>query len=269
VGLAAEPRIDSLPSVTSTAAKTPDSRPDRSPATSPGSFATTQWTPVLRAAGSDSQAHEALARLCQSYWYPLYTYVRRQGHDAPDAQDLTQEFFARMLERDWLHQVDPRLGRFRSFLLASLKHFLANERAKARTQKRGGAVPHVSLQLDSAEARFRHEPAVTSSPDKAYDRQWALTLLARALDRLQAECAASGKETLFATLKDALGGDRQSVRYGELGERLGLSETAVKVTVHRLRKRYRELLRAAIADTLVDGADVEEELRHLQAALSD
>ncbi len=255
--------------MTSTVAKTPDSRPARSPAKGHRSFATTQWTAVLQAAGSDSRAHEALARLCQTYWYPLYAYIRRQGHGAHDAQDLTQEFFGRLLERDWLHQVDPRLGRFRSFLLASLKHFLSNERAKVRTQRRGGAVPHVSLQLDTAETRFRHEPADTASPDKAYDRQWALTLLARSLDRLQAECASAGKETLFTALKDALGGDRHSVRYAELGEHLGLSETAVKVTVHRLRKRHRELLRAAIADTLAHGADVEEELRHLQAALSD
>jgi RNA polymerase sigma factor (sigma-70 family) len=254
--------------VTSSSAKSPGSDQSRPPDKSPRVFATTQWTAVLRARGSDSQAHEALSRLCQTYWYPLYAFVRREGHDPADAQDLTQEFFARLLESQWLAEVDPGLGRFRSFLLASLKHFLANERAKARTLKRGGGVPHVPFQLDTGEERFRHEPADNRSPDKAYDRQWALMLLARALDHLREELVASGKETLFATLKDALGGDRHAVRYVELGEQLGLSETAVKVTVHRLRKRYRELLRAAIADTLVEGSDVEEELRHLQEALS-
>lgn len=248
---------------TADAVSAPSSRP-----AAPHAFATTQWTAVVDAAGSDSRAQEALARLCAAYWYPLYSFVRRQGHQPHDAEDLTQEFFARLIGKEWLRQADPSLGRFRSFLLAALKHFLANERLRLATAKRGGRVPHVPLDLDSAETRFRHEPADSGSPDQAYDRQWALAVLAQTLDRLQAEMEQAGRGPLFEALKDALGGDRHAVRYAELGERLGLSETAVKVTVHRLRKRYRELLRAAVADTLADGADADLELRHLQAALA-
>jgi RNA polymerase sigma factor (sigma-70 family) len=232
-------------------------------------FATTHWSVVVAAGRTDSPSVQAaLSQLCQTYWYPLYAFVRRQGHSPHDAQDLTQEYFARMLEKNCLADVERSKGRFRSFLLASLKHFLANEWDKARAQKRGGGVTFIPLDAASAETRYGIEPADTETADKLFERRWALTLLDRVLTRLRDEYATQGKLRVFDQLKHTLTGESASAPYAELSIALGTTEGAVKVVVHRLRKRYRELLRDEIADTVSNKADVEEELRHLFDALA-
>jgi RNA polymerase sigma-70 factor (ECF subfamily) len=233
-------------------------------------FATTHWSVVLQAGESDSaQAGEALTWLCRAYWYPLYAYVRRQGHTVEDAQDLTQEFFARLLERKSLRLVDRNRGRFRTFLLTSLKHFLINEWNKANREKRGGGCEVISRDAEETETRFRAEPADNRSPDKAFERRWALVLLERVLDQLQGEFAAVERTQLFDELKASLTGDGSEFSYAEIGLRLGMSEGNLKVTVHRLRRRYRELLREEIARTVEDPEAIEEEMRLLFAALCD
>jgi RNA polymerase sigma-70 factor (ECF subfamily) len=229
-----------------------------------GLFTTTHWSVVLAAGLTDApQAGEALERLCRSYWYPLYAYVRRQGHSPEDAQDLTQGFFAHLLRKDFLSGVGPAKGKFRSFLLACLKHFLADEWEKARTAKRGGTGPELLLDLDQAEERYRLEARVEATPESLYERRWALDLLDHVLDRLRNEAAASGREAVFAQLQGCLLGERPTETYAQLGARLGLSETAVKVTVHRLRQRYRELLREEIAHTVTRPDEIDEEMRNL------
>ncbi len=232
-------------------------------------FVTTHWSVVLAAGRSDSQrADAALASLCETYWYPLYAYVRRRGYEPQDAQDLTQEFFARLLQHHWLSQADPERGRFRTFLLTALSHFLANEWDKARAQKRGGAVHLVPLQLDTAETRYGREPADPVTPEQCYERRWALALLDQVLKRLGDECAAQGKTGEFQTLKPCLVGDRHAQPYAALATRLAMTEGAVKVAVHRLRRRYRELLREEIAHTVATPADVDEEMHHLFSVLA-
>jgi RNA polymerase sigma factor (sigma-70 family) len=232
-------------------------------------FATTRWS-VVMAAGTPAspRSADALAQLCQAYWYPLYAYVRRQGHSAHDAQDLTQEFFARLLEKNYLAAVSREKGRFRSFLLAALKHFLANEWDKARALKRGGGQEIIHLDAHDAETRYSLEPKEVLSADKIYERRWAMLLLDRVVNRLREEQVEAGKGDQFDLLKTCLLGERSSVPYLELAGQLRMSEGNVKVTVHRLRQRYRELLRAEIAETVVSPADVDEELRQLFAALS-
>ena len=220
---------------------------------------------VVRAQGDSSAAHESLAKLCQAYWYPLYAFVRRQGMNEHDAQDLTQEFFARLLEKGWLGGVDRERGRFRSWLLASMKHFLANEWTKSRTKKRGsGAIVFSFDELD-AESRLLHEPA-TDSAEKIYDRRWSMTLLDQVMARLRAEMAGAGKLAHFEALKFCLTGEKNA--YAEVGARLAMTEGAVKVAVHRMRERYRALLRAEIAETVAGPEEIEDELRALLAALS-
>ncbi len=232
-------------------------------------FATTHWSVVLTAGRSDTpRAQTALEQLCRNYWPPLYAYVRRVGHSPEDAQDLTQEFFARLLASNTVARADPERGRFRSFLLASLKHFLVNEWEKARAQKRGGQVRLIPLELDTAETHFASLPASSDTPDKAFDRQWALSLLDVVLGRLRKEYTESGRGELFLGLKETLTGGRLEIPYRDLGGRLELSEGAVKVAAHRLRQRYRELLREEIANTVSGPEEVEEELKHLFAALS-
>lgn len=232
-------------------------------------FVTTRWTIVLTAGHSDStQAHVALEKLCQTYWYPLYAYVRRQGHSPEDAQDLTQAFFAKLIAKHYLGDVDRSKGKFRSFLLASLKHFLANEWDKTRAQKRGGSHPFIALDAQTAESRYHLEPVDTMTADKIYERRWALTLLDEVLKRLREKYAAEGKGKLFDQLKVTLTGERSTIPYAEIGTQLGMTEGAVKVAVHRLRQRYRETLRAEIAETVASPGEVEEELRHLFSALS-
>jgi RNA polymerase sigma-70 factor (ECF subfamily) len=241
-----------------------DTTPSRSP-----SFATTRWSIVIRAGSQDTtQARDALAKLCQTYWYPLYAFVRRRGHSAEDAQDLTQEFLARLLEKNWVGDADKTKGRFRTFLLSAMKHFLSDEWDKACAQKRGGGVSIVSLQFDAAEVRYAQEPATEASPERSFELRWALTMLGEVLNRLRTEYEQEGKAELFAALHPCLVGDRTEQPYAELARTLGASESMVKSAVHRLRQRYRQLLREEIADTVSSPEDVDEELRHLFAVLS-
>jgi RNA polymerase sigma-70 factor (ECF subfamily) len=227
-------------------------------------FVTTHWSVVLTAGRSDTmRAQDALAKLCQAYWFPLYAYVRRRGHSVEDAQDLTQEFFARVLEHQWIARADQAKGRFRTFLLTALERFLANEWDKARALKRGGGHPCVPLQLDTAETRYGVEPTHDRTPEQAFEHRWALTLLEEVVKQLEAEFHAEGRAAVFAALKPCLVGDRESQPYAELASALGMNESAVKVAVHRLRQRYRELLRAEIAHTVASPADVDAEMRHL------
>jgi RNA polymerase sigma-70 factor (ECF subfamily) len=232
-------------------------------------FTTTHWSAVLAAGQADApKAGEALEKLCRAYWYPLYVYVRRRGHSVEDAQDLTQAFFAHLLRKDFLSGVGPEKGRFRSFLLACLKHFLADEWEKARTAKRGGRGPERLLDLELAEERYRLEARVEANAESLYERRWALELLDRVLDRLRREAVASGREAVFDQLQGGLLGERPTETYAQLGARLGMSETAVKVTVHRLRQRYRELLREEIAHTVARPDEIEEEMRYLFGVVS-
>jgi RNA polymerase sigma-70 factor (ECF subfamily) len=233
------------------------------------SFCTTHWSAVLTARDKDSsQASQALAELCRTYWYPLYAYIRRRGHAPADAEDLTQSFFERLLEKDYLGDLTPGAGRFRSFLLAALKHFLANEWHRARTQKRGGGMVTFSLDDQDAEQRYRFEPVDQVTPDALFQRRWALTVLERVLANLREEFVAAEKAELYDQLKVFLSGHPGS-SYAEIALRTGLKEGNLKVAVHRLRRRYGELLRAEIADTVDDPREVEDEVRHLIAALSD
>lgn len=241
----------------------------RTPQAAAECFVTTHWSVVLTAGRTDTtRARAALDQLCRSYWQPLYAYVRRSGHSREEAEDLTQAFFARLLARNSVAQADPARGRFRSFLLSALKHFLANEWDKAHTQKRGGGAQVIPLAFDTAETRCGQAVAPGDTPDRAFDRQWALALLEVVLGRLRGEYRDAGREEAFLGLKDTLGGGRAEIPYRELGAKVGMSEGAVKVAAHRLRARYRELLREEIANTVAGPEEVEEELRALFAALA-
>lgn len=232
-------------------------------------FVTTKWSVVLAAGrGGTTGARPALEKLCRTYWYPLYAYVRRRGYSPEDAQDLTQAFFAQLLEDRSLAGADPSLGRFRSYLLAAMNHFLTDEWKKARAQKRGGGCQVLSLDWAAAEERFDLEPADDSGPDKIFEKQWALALLAEVLNRLELEYQNEGKADLFAALRQTLMGTRESQPYAELAAALGMNESAIKVGVHRLRKRYRELIREEIAGTLERSQDIDEEMRCLFSALT-
>lgn len=227
-------------------------------------FATTHWSVVLQAGRNDSpQASEALEQLCRQYWYPLYAFVRRYGHDIHTAQDLTQEFFRKVLERNYLGIADRRRGKFRWFLLAAFKGFLANEWDRVRAQKRGGGQQPIALDGLTAEQRYRLEPADEVSADRIYDRRWALTLLESVRDKLREEYATAGKSARFELFEAYLPGEKPSCSYAEAGRQLGLSEGAVKVEVHRMKKRYGELLRAEVAMTVANPEEVEEEIRYL------
>lgn len=232
-------------------------------------FATTHWSVVLTAGRTDTvRANDALARLCQTYWYPLYGYVRRRGYSAHDAQDLTQEFFARLLERQSLAAVDPNRGRFRSFMLGVMNHFLADEWHRARAQKRGGGAVILPLEFETAETKYTHEPADTTTPEQHYERRWAMTLLEEVLRRLAREYQADGRAELFAALNPCLVGERAAQPYAELAVKLGVTEGTVKSAVHRMRQRYRQLLREEIAHTVAEPGEVDAELRHLFEVLS-
>jgi RNA polymerase sigma factor (sigma-70 family) len=217
---------------------------------------------------STPQSDLALEQLCKTYWFPLYAYVRRHGHTKEDAEDLTQEFFARFLGKNYLAGLSAERGRFRAFLLASLKHFLANEWDKSQRQKRGGNITHLSLDWQTADTQFQVAATNEPSPDKAFDREWAVTLLAKVIERLQAECETEGRGKQFAELKIFLTVGKGELSHAEAAQKLGMDETAVRVAVHRLRKRYRQLLRDEIAQTLADAADVNEEMRALFGAFS-
>jgi RNA polymerase sigma-70 factor (ECF subfamily) len=232
-------------------------------------FATTHWTVVL-AAGKRStpQSDGALEELCRTYWFPLYAYVRRRGYSKEDAEDLTQAFFARFLARNYLAGLSAERGRFRAFLLASLKHFLINDWKKSQCQKRGGGEALLSLDWQTADTKFQVAATAEPSPDKAFDREWALALLAKVIERLQKKCEADGKAKLFAQLKMFLTAGKDGTAQAEVAKALGMEEGAVRVAIHRLRKRYRQLLRDEIAQTLADAADVDEEMRALFGAFS-
>ncbi len=232
-------------------------------------FVTTHWSVVLSARDQQTpQAERALEALCRTYWYPLYAFVRRQGRSPADAQDLTQEFFARLLRKDYLHSVEREKGKFRTFLLVLFKRFLADERDRARAQKRGGESVHFSLDTGLAESRYQLEQSPELSPDKIYDRRWALTLLEQAMARLREEFKAAGKSDEFDQLKTVLTAGKGSLAYAEAASRLGMSEGAARVAVHRLRRRFRELFRLEIAHTLGSPDEVEEEVRYLMSLFS-
>jgi RNA polymerase sigma factor (sigma-70 family) len=230
-------------------------------------FPTTRWTLVL-AAGEPGrkEARSALVSLCEGYWYPLYAYLRRCGHSADQAQDLTQEFFTRVLEGRYLDRADPEKGRFRSFLLSSLKFFVADEEDRKRARKRGGGAV-VSLEFSSGEKRYQHEPTHDETPERIFERHWAIAMLDRVVERLRSEFLQHGRAEHFDRLKVFLLG-QSDTSYTALAREMNTSEGAIKVAVHRLRKRYRDLFRQEIADTVADPAQVESELRFLAAALT-
>ena len=246
---------------------------DPEPTASPGLprfFVTTHWSVVLAAGGDSSPAAtDALGQLCRAYWYPLYAYVRRKGYGVDDAQDLTQEFFARLLARNYLSVADRHRGKFRSFLLGSLEHFLAREWTKAHAQKRGEGKTILSLDETAAENRYLLEPAHDLTAEKIFDRRWATTLLGQAMSRLRAECIANQKGELFAKVESLLSGEKGEACYAEVAAALKMSEGAIKVAVHRLRQRYSELVRAEIAQTVATPEEADEELRYLFTVLRD
>ena len=232
-------------------------------------FTTTHWSVVLSSAQGDSpQAAVALEQLCRTYWYPLYAFVRRQGHNPHDAEDLLQAFFARFLEKNYLNAVDRSKGRFRSFLLAALKHFLADEWDKAQASKRGGQVQFVSLDREAAESRYWEEPVSGLTPESLYEQRWACALLERVMQRLEADWAEAGKRHFFEALKPFLVGESRSATCAQLALKLGVSEAALKMKVQRLRHRYQRLLREEIAHTVASPAEVEDEIGYLFRVLS-
>lgn len=238
------------------------------PATALG-FHTTHWTVVLAAREKDGNAaQEALASLCSTYWYPLYAFIRRQGASPHEAEDLTQEFFFRFLERNALERVHPADGRFRSFLLACLKNFLANERERASAQRRGGGRPLVPLDSADAETRYSLEPAEHRTPELEFERRWAFTVIERTMRKLQAEYAAGRKSDLFEALRGFLPGGQSNGSKFELAANRGVSVGAIDVAIHRLRQRFGTLLREQIARTVASDEEAEEEIRHLISVLS-
>lgn len=227
-------------------------------------FSTTQWSQVLTARDScDTEADEALATLCETYWYPLYAYVRRQGHEAEDARDLTQAYFALLLEKDYLKGVEPSKGSFRAFLLTSLRHFLSHEWEKARALKRGGDTRTISLDIEAAEARFSFEPADPMTPEQVFERRWTLMVLERVLGRLRQWAVDSGNGDQFEHLERFLTGQQPRIPYRQVAAELGMTEGAVKAAVRRLRQRFGRLLREEIAETVADPEEIDDEVRHL------
>jgi len=251
--------------MTSSDRESPGTEPPRAPV---GCFVTTHWSVVLTAGRSDTPgAQAALEKLCRVYWHPLYAYVRRCGRSIEDAQDLTQEFFARLLEHHRVGAARPEKGRFRSFLLAGMNRFLSDEWDKARAQKRGGGKV-TFLNLEDAETKLGELAAEALDPEKAFERRWAITLLEQVYQRLAEEYRQDGKAKWFEALRGCLARGGEAARYAELAKGLGMSEGAVKVAVHRLRHRYREVLREVIADTVSGPEEVEDELRYLQRTLA-
>ena len=250
---------------------TANQTPASTPAAARPVFVTTHWSLVLSARDKQSpQSADALEKLCRAYWYPLYAYVRRSGQSKENAEDLTQAFFARLLEKNFLDAAEQERGRFRSFLLVALKRFLANEWDSQRAQKRGGEKIHVPLDTEMAERKFQTEFAAAGiSPDHAYERRWALTLLEQTMSRLRNEFERAEKIDEFERLKIFLTADKKEIPYTTVAAEMQMSEAALRVAVHRLRKRYRELFREEIANTLATGESVDEELRHLLAVLSE
>jgi len=228
-----------------------------------GGFAPTRWSLVAAAQGHSEPARAALSELCQLYWYPLYAYLRRRGSSETDAQDEVQGFFADLLAREALSAADPARGRFRSFLLASLGNFLSHERERANALKRGGGARPLSIDWLSAEERFRLEPAAADTPERAFERAWATALLERTLARLEAEFEAKNRGTLFRALRERIGDSGKELPDSPEVRHLGMNEQALRVALHRLRKRYREILREEVAQTVASPGEVDEELRVL------
>jgi RNA polymerase sigma-70 factor (ECF subfamily) len=234
----------------------------------PQHFATTRWSRVLTAGRQDTaSADQALAELCRQYWYPLYAYVRRRGHDADDARDLTQSFFAMLLEKGTVGVADPQRGRFRTFLLASMQNFLAGEWRKQQALKRGGGAEFLSLDFEAAEETFVQEPATGLDPEAAFQRKWALELLERAIGDLERQYADAGKSGLFAALKGTLGGVEPDRPYPDLARELAMSEGALRTAISRLRARWRDRVRALVAETVDDDDLIQDELQGLITAL--
>jgi RNA polymerase sigma-70 factor (ECF subfamily) len=242
-------------------------QPDTSSPGGQRGFHTTRWSVIARASGDRRDAREALEHLCASYWYPLYAFARRRGLAHDSAQDVVQSFFARLIDKQDLALADPTRGRFRTFLLAALSNFIANQQDRENAQKRGGAMVRLSIDDAEAERRYARDFAVDASPEKLFERQWARELLARALAALEAEWSRAGRAAHFAELKPYLTGDASDVRQLEIARRLGLSENAVRIAVHRLRKRYGELVKLEVAETVSDPGDVDGELGDLFDAL--
>ncbi len=233
-------------------------------------FVTTHWSLVVSARDRQSpQSAAALEKLCRAYWYPLYAYVRRSGQSKENAEDLTQAFFARLLEKKFLDSAQQERGRFRTFLLVALKRFLANEWERAHAQKRGGFQTQLSLDTDLAERKIQAEIAASEiPPDRAFERRWALTLLEQTMSRLRSEFTSAGKTSEFNHLKIFLTADKKEIPYAAIAAELGMEEGALRVAVHRLRRRYRELFREEIAHTMAEGESIDDELRHLLSVLS-
>jgi RNA polymerase sigma factor (sigma-70 family) len=233
----------------------------------PSQFPTTRWTLVIAAADPQrKEARAALVSLCEGYWYPLYAYLRRRGYPADQAQDLTQGFFIRVLEGRYLDRADPEKGRFRAFLITSMKFFLADEADRNRAQKRGGGTV-LSLEFSSGEDRYQREPAHDETPERIFERRWALSVLDRVMEKLRNEFVHHGRPEHFERLKVFLLG-QSDAPYAALAREMNTSEGALKVAIHRLRRRYREIFREEIADTVADPAEVESELRFLAAVLT-
>jgi RNA polymerase sigma factor (sigma-70 family) len=233
----------------------------------PRLFPNTRWSVVLAARRPSPESAAALEAICQAYWYPLYAHVRRCGQGPHDAQDLTQEFFCRLLEKRWLDSADREKGRLRTFLISALKNFMTNEWRRATAKKRGGGLAPAQMDTTFAESRFAADTTVLA-PDEAYDRQWAMTLLDLTVNRLRDEFAAAGRPEDFEALKGSLLAGRGTIDYAATAHRLGSNEGAARVAVHRLRKRFREIYREEISQTLANGADLDAELHHLAAALA-
>ena len=232
-------------------------------------FVTTHWSVVLAAGrGDTTHAFDALARLCKTYWYPLYAYARRCGCPPHDAEDMTQEFFARLLAGNWVAQADQQRGRFRSFLLSAMKHFMANEWNKSQTQKRGGGKCMLPLNEDSAEQRYQLERAAKATPESRFEQEWAVALLESALSRLEEEYSRAKKQGWMEAMRPALTTDRGALDYADLAHKLGVTETAARMAVHRLRRRYRQLIRAEVASTVASPEEVDGEMCHLFEVLT-
>jgi RNA polymerase sigma factor (sigma-70 family) len=232
-------------------------------------FQTTCWSVIVRARdGEPEQARDALAALCAVYWYPLYAFIRRKGHDSDVSQDLVQGFFTRLLEKGDLASVDRSKGKFRSFLMAACSHYLANERDRERAKKRRGDRPVISIDALTAEGRYRREPAHDLTPERLFDRQWALALLDQVLAQLESEMARAGKSRPFSVLRPALLGGAKRVPYAEIAATLSISQEAARAAAHRLRRRYRQLLRELVSRTVDDPADIDDEISTLFSCLS-
>ncbi|MEW4527219.1 sigma factor [Maioricimonas sp. JC845] len=234
----------------------------------PARFATTRWSLVVAAGdGSSAESERALEELCRTYWYPLYAYARRCSASRDDAADLTQEFFARLLEKEYLQAADRQKGRFRSFLLTVFKRFLSKERERAAALKRGGDRRRYSFDVEAGERRYLHEPAGNVTPEALYERRWALTLLERVMELLRDDYAFRGRLEFFETCKPFLTGADDAATYADVAPRLDMTDSALRVAVHRMRERYRTILRNEISQTISDGDSVEDELNDLRAAL--